>query len=395
MTDNAMPWVCTFVVFLRYGIFHSVEKVRIYMSIYNSVLLGSGNLSLEFTTAPGAQMQGSSVNLSGAVVSIVLDENHVYDVTSDCTFSPSSWSSSSSDYTGTITATFSYGTSTLTTSTNVTVQSLQIVTFADGTDAQIKAMIDAHYAGSIDISEHWNVGDTRNISISAISAATGGEAHVAQTMPLVILGFNQDKLATSINGIDRAAVTVKCKYALGSSGSSEAGYIWGSSRTLQNSDVWSNNPRRSWLNSTFYNALPSYVRELIRPVMKRQKTDHTGTGYTDASETIWFPSESEMYGAYNTNSGYTSNVSETLLINGPSGKTNMYSYYNTTTNRTGDDYYNNNGSKGSNRAYAWLMSPAVRYYGDYGYYWCRVNTDSYASSYGGSSPCGVSPGWSF
>lgn len=365
------------------------------MAIFNSIIYGgTGGLTLEFTTAPGTQMQGSSLNLSGVAVSLVLDEDHSYDVTEDCTFSPSSWSSTGSDYTGTVTATFTYGTKSLTASTNVTVQSLEIVTFAGGTDAQIAAMINAHYAGSIDISEHWSVGQTRNISISVISAATGGEAHVAQTMPLVILGFKQDKLATSINGIDRAAVSLKCKYALGKTdGSAESGYIWGSSRNLQNSDVWSNNPRRTWLNSTFKNALPSTWSSMIKDVKKRQKTDHTGTGYVDNSETIWFPSESEMYGAYNTSSGYTSNVSETLLVNGPSGKTNMYSYYNTTSNRTGDDYYNKNGSKGSNRAYAWLMSPAVYYYSSGGYYWCFVSYDSYATNANGYNTRGVSPGF--
>lgn len=365
------------------------------MAIFNSIIYGgTGGLTLEFTTAPGTQMQGSSLNLSGVVVSLVLDEDHSYDVTEDCTFSPSSWSSTGSNYTGTVTATFTYGTKSLTTSTDVTVQSLQIVTFADGTDEQIKAMIDAHYAGSIDISEHWSVGQTRNISISAISAATGGESHVAQTMPLVILGFKQDKLATSINGKDRAAVSLKCKYALGKTdGSAESGYIWGSSKNLGNSDVWSNNPRRSWLNSTFKNALPSTWQTMIKDVKKRQKTNHTGTGYADNSETIWFPSESEMYGAYNTSSGNTSNVSETLLVNGPSGKTSMYSYYNTTSNRTGDDYYNKNGSKGSNRAYAWLMSPAVPYSSSRGYLWCYVDHGSTADSGSGGDARGVSPGF--
>ena len=47
---------------------------------------------------------------------------------------------------------------------------LKIVTFADGTDEEIAAMLEAHYAGDIDIEDYWNVGDTRKIHLNGIAS---------------------------------------------------------------------------------------------------------------------------------------------------------------------------------------------------------------------------------
>ena len=62
---------------------------------------------------------------------------------------------------------------------------LKIVTWADGTYDEIKAMLSAHYAGIIDISDYWSVGDTRTIPISAISATGVGETQSAQNAQVV------------------------------------------------------------------------------------------------------------------------------------------------------------------------------------------------------------------
>lgn len=48
---------------------------------------------------------------------------------------------------------------------------LEIVSFSEGTDAQIKAMLDAYYNDEITWAEMgWNVGDTRKIHLDAMSA---------------------------------------------------------------------------------------------------------------------------------------------------------------------------------------------------------------------------------
>ncbi len=88
---------------------------------------------------------------------------------------------------------------------------LKIVMFADGTDEEIGAMLEAHYNGIINIGDYWKVGDTRAIHLNAMNATTGGEAHAAQNITMVIIGIEHDNLVTPINGKTKAAITLQCK----------------------------------------------------------------------------------------------------------------------------------------------------------------------------------------
>ena len=47
---------------------------------------------------------------------------------------------------------------------------VKIVTFQEGTDNEIKAMLNAHYAGDINIEDYWHVGDTRKIHLNGIAS---------------------------------------------------------------------------------------------------------------------------------------------------------------------------------------------------------------------------------
>ena len=60
---------------------------------------------------------------------------------------------------------------------------VDIVSWADGTSAQIKAMLDAEKAGRINTADHWNVGDKRSFQLSAIPAysVNGVEIIAAQS----------------------------------------------------------------------------------------------------------------------------------------------------------------------------------------------------------------------
>lgn len=66
---------------------------------------------------------------------------------------------------------------------------LTIVTFADGTDEEVAAMLDAAKNGSIDLQTDggWKVGDTRRITISAFTS--GDVNHSEQEMDIVITSF--------------------------------------------------------------------------------------------------------------------------------------------------------------------------------------------------------------
>ena len=94
--------------------------------------------------------------------------------------------------------------------------SIKIVTFADGTDEEISAMLEAHYQGKIDIEDYWSVGDTRVVHINAIPSDSNNTiSHVAQDITMVIIGINHDDLQEQIGIRTKAAITVQCRECLG------------------------------------------------------------------------------------------------------------------------------------------------------------------------------------
>ena len=150
-------------------------------------------------------------------------------------------------------------------------KNIPLVPWSTGTDAQIAAMINGYYDGDLslgDIMSVWNLGDKRSVNLSAMSATYVGESHEAQTIELQIIDFDHDDLATPINGIKKALITVDQKDCLMDS----TGY-WGNERGYLNSTdsvagYWRDCSRRKWCNEVYFNALPSYLKYLIKPVIK-------------------------------------------------------------------------------------------------------------------------------
>lgn len=69
---------------------------------------------------------------------------------------------------------------------------VEIVSWANGTDAELGAMIDAAHAGTIDLQQDggWSVGDVRTISIEAFTGG-GNVLHAAQNIDIVITTFDE------------------------------------------------------------------------------------------------------------------------------------------------------------------------------------------------------------
>lgn len=182
---------------------------------------------------------------------------------------------------------------------------LKIVTFAGGTDAEIAKMIQAHYNNKINISDYWAVGDTRSVSLSAMSATGVGESHRAQTVQLVILGFEHDDLATAINGHSKAAVSVGLKDCLmdatsasnvnKGSADTEKGYM---NSTNTNVGGWKNCARRTWCNNVFFSALPSVWRSMVKIVNKKSGTGGGSSSDTEiTADKIFLAAEIEIFGS--------------------------------------------------------------------------------------------------
>lgn len=254
---------------------------------------------------------------------------------------------------------------------------LKIVTFAGGTDAEIAKMIQAHYNNKINVSDYWAVGDTRTVSLSAMSATGVGESHRAQTVQLVILDFEHDDLATAINGHSKAAVSIGLKYCLmdasnalnpvNGGGNTENGYM---NSSATNAGGWKNCARRAWCNNVFFAALPSTWQSMVKIVNKKSGTGGGSSSGTEiTADKIFLAAEIEIFG------------SRTYSVD---GEGTQYQYYkNATANRYkmpkwGSSYVSN---------IYWERSPFSG--GTNGF--CAVSSDGNASYGYANGDIGVAP----
>ena len=186
---------------------------------------------------------------------------------------------------------------------------------------ELGAVLQAHYDGVIDLSTVWSVGDTvTDIPLSAISASSlGSDSQNAQNIDLVILDFNHDTLTSDTS--KKAAITV---------GQLDLLVLPGKIYSSHNSYTYSRytqSPRRTWLNSDYYNALPSDLKSLIKPVQKKSCYSSGSAGGNQSettSETCWLASNREIFGQDIP----PSFDSSTTAVDGT-----QYSYYSTQSNR--------------------------------------------------------------
>ena len=164
------------------------------------------------------------------------------------------------------------------------VQTLKIVSWADGTDEEIAAMVAAADAGQINLSDYWKSGDTRTVHLSAMAATGVGETHTAQNVQFVLTDPGHYTLASG----KKCSFVVLQKDCLKESGAMNS--------RGTNRGGWNNCPRRTWCNSVYRNAIPSTLRGIFK-----QFTTYaaTGTGSYVIASTDWFSlfSEKEVFGS--------------------------------------------------------------------------------------------------
>lgn len=187
---------------------------------------------------------------------------------------------------------------------SVELSLFKIVAFATGTDAEIAKMIQAHYNDKINISDYWAVGDTRSVSLSAMSATGVGESHRAQTVQFVIGDFEHDDLTTAINGHTKAAITLLQKDCLmdatsasnvnNGSSDTEKGYM---NSTNTNVGGWKNCARRAWCNNVFFAALPSAWQSMVKTVNKKSSVGNKSSTIETVQDKIFLAAEIEILGS--------------------------------------------------------------------------------------------------
>ena len=206
------------------------------------------------------------------------------------------------------------------------VPPVEIVSWADGTDEQIAAMVAAADAGQINLSDYWHEGDTRTVSLSAMPATGVGESHAAQRVQFVLSDPGHFTLA---NG-------KKCSFVVLQKDCLKEHGVMNSQVT--NSGGWNNCPRRTWCNSTYRNAIPS----TLRPIFK-QFTNYAanGTGSSAVASSDYFAlfSEKEVFG------------STTHANSSAESKNSQLNWFKTSSNRI-----KKNGMNGSANIW-WERSP--------------------------------------
>lgn len=180
---------------------------------------------------------------------------------------------------------------------------LKIVTFADGTDAEIARMIRAHYAGKINIGEYWAVGDKRTIHHNAMDATGVSESHKANDYAYVIIGIEHDDLVTAINGKAKAAITIQTERLLyldttteyndSLDASHECGYMNSSD---MNSGGWEGCERRTWCNNVYKKCLPAYVQSMMKQVKKLTSGGGQSSTIKTSNDYAFLLSEIEIFG---------------------------------------------------------------------------------------------------
>lgn len=162
---------------------------------------------------------------------------------------------------------------------------VKIVTWADGTDEEVAAMVAAADRGEIKLTDYWRSGDTRKVTLSAMGASNGlPDTHAEQTVEYVLSDPGHFTLA---NG-KKCNFTVIQKDCLKETGKMNT--------SITNSCGWEAAPRRTWCNTTYRNALPAG----LKPIFKQFKVTTAigaGSGTTVSSDYFSLFSEKEVFGS--------------------------------------------------------------------------------------------------
>lgn len=162
-----------------------------------------------------------------------------------------------------------------------------IVSWADGTDEEISAMVDAADAGKLNLSDYWSAGDTRTVRLSAMSASVsnGSEAHVAQNVRFVLTDPGHYTLA---NGRMCNFVVLQKDSLL------EGGFMHAQGT---NHRGWEECPRRTWCNSVYRNSIPSTLLGIFKQFKVYTGANSFNDDIVESVDWFSFFSEKEVFGS--------------------------------------------------------------------------------------------------
>ena len=170
--------------------------------------------------------------------------------------------------------------------------------WSTASDITIVEMVSAADRGEIKLSNYWGIGDTRVITLNAMSAYSPlTDTHVSQPAEFTIMHEGGKKLRSNVSsGRNNCSFIVGMKNSLATPGKMN---------DISGRDInWNNCARRNWCNNTFKNSIPLSIRNIFKEFVNHYVTCES----YDYSCYDWFslPSKSELYGYVVNDEGYNS-----------------------------------------------------------------------------------------
>ena len=257
---------------------------------------------------------------------------------------------------------------------NITVNSINGISnpssvWTSGSDQDVLNMVGLAMRGDIDLTDYWSVGDTRSVSISAMSATGVGESHTAQTVEMVLMHANPDMytyVTTPSSGRTKPFFIYGQKDCLATTG------YMNSEDT--NSGSWNSTARKTWCDAVYRNAVPAYLKTITKQVsfitgVRNSNNSTSGDSNQSCTGYFFLPAEKEVFGLRTYSTSNEANPSE------------QWMWYATSANRI-----KKLGTSGSANTW-WERSP--RYNSSYNF--CYVTTSGSASSSGSNGVFGLAP----
>lgn len=196
-----------------------------------------------------------------------------------------------------------------------------------GTDAEIVEALQKHYAGEIDLTEHWKVGDARRVHLPEIQKRSGfSDKQPEQDVTLVIM---------NVGGKNFTSDDTECAFIVGQL---EVMSVGGEARLSTEDEYWRNWSRRTWCNEDYYNAIPS----TLRPIFRQFKNMRMVVPVAQSDDDYFaFPAEMEVFGRCTNSANY--NFEQAYL--------EQFAYY-------ADDTHKIKKTMSGTKSMWWLRSPS-------------------------------------
>ena len=254
-----------------------------------------------------------------------------------------------------------------------------IVTWSDGTDEEIQAMITASDAGIIDLAEYWHIGDERQLTLSAMGGIDENENHPSQTTSFVIVALdtkvdNMSNPCYNYRYVNKTSTRTYPSAIVQQKNCLNERNKMNTARTTANG--WTDAPRRIWCNETYKSAIPSSIVDIFKQVkVKCSESYPSSSQLTYTNDYFFFPTSFEVVGESSTYG--RSNPCEYQNLS-------VLPYYQTVENRT--KTYTENGVAYNT---SWLTRSVVS--GNSISYVSITSSGSVVNSFADSNSCGIAP----